>query len=80
MDRLDSEPNPEEIFVAAEEKALVERLVSTLPPLYREVLTLRYTEELTFDEIGKVLGKSLNTVKSQHRRAIIALRALLRTC
>jgi RNA polymerase sigma-70 factor, ECF subfamily len=44
---------------------------------YREVLVLHYQEEMTFEEIGKVLGKSLNTVKSQHRRAIIELRKIL---
>jgi len=44
---------------------------------YREVLVLHYQEEMTFEEIGKVLGKSLNTVKSQHRRAIIELRKML---
>ena len=44
---------------------------------YKEVLILHYQEEMTFEEIGKVLGKSLNTVKSQHRRALIELRKML---
>jgi RNA polymerase sigma-70 factor (ECF subfamily) len=44
---------------------------------YREVLILHYQEEMTFEEIGKILGKPLNTVKSQHRRAILELRRLL---
>jgi RNA polymerase sigma-70 factor (ECF subfamily) len=44
---------------------------------YREVLILHYQEEMTFEEIGKILNKSLNTIKSQHRRAIIELRKIL---
>ena len=44
---------------------------------YREVLILHYQEEMTFEEIGEILNKSLNTVKSQHRRAIIELRKIL---
>jgi RNA polymerase sigma-70 factor (ECF subfamily) len=44
---------------------------------YQEVLILHYQEEMTFEEIGKILNKSLNTVKSQHRRAVIELRKLL---
>jgi RNA polymerase sigma-70 factor (ECF subfamily) len=44
---------------------------------YREVLILHYQEEMTFEEIGKILNKSLNTVKSQHRRAIIELRKII---
>ena len=44
---------------------------------YKEVLILHYQEEMTFEEIGKILNKSLNTVKSQHRRAIIELRKII---
>jgi RNA polymerase sigma-70 factor (ECF subfamily) len=44
---------------------------------YREVLILHYQEEMTFEEIGKILNKPLNTIKSQHRRAIIELRKIL---
>ncbi|HEV7424395.1 MAG TPA: sigma-70 family RNA polymerase sigma factor [Candidatus Paceibacterota bacterium] len=43
----------------------------------KEILLLHYQEEMTFDEIGKVLDKSLNTVKSAHRRALIKLRKIL---
>jgi RNA polymerase sigma factor (sigma-70 family) len=44
---------------------------------YQEVIILHYQEELTFEEIGKILNKSPNTVKSQHRRALLELRKLL---
>jgi RNA polymerase sigma-70 factor (ECF subfamily) len=44
---------------------------------YREVLILHYQEEMTFEEIGKILDKPLNTVKSQHRRAIMELRKII---
>ena len=40
----------------------------------REILLLHYGEHLTFDEIGKILGEPLNTVKSRHRRALLELR------
>jgi RNA polymerase sigma-70 factor (ECF subfamily) len=73
----DTEPLADELFKKAEEKALIESALTKLSVTYREVLMLYYTEELTFDEIGKVLGKPLNTVKSQHRRALLALRKLL---
>jgi RNA polymerase sigma-70 factor (ECF subfamily) len=44
---------------------------------YREILVLHYQEDMTFEEIGKILDKPLNTVKSQHRRAILELRKIL---
>lgn len=53
------------------------KILERLPPNYQEVLTLHYQEEMTFEEIGKILKKPLNTVKSQHRRAIIELRKML---
>ena len=59
------------------DKKFLNNLLENLHPNYQEVLTLRYQEEMTFEEIGKILNKSLNTVKSQHRRAIIELRRML---
>jgi RNA polymerase sigma-70 factor, ECF subfamily len=51
-------------------------ILEKLRPMYREILVLHYQEHLTFREIGDVLEKSTDTVKSQHRRAIQALRSL----
>ncbi|HWA32077.1 MAG TPA: RNA polymerase sigma factor [Candidatus Paceibacterota bacterium] len=60
-----------------EDKELLEELLQKLRPNYREVLVLHYQEDMTFEEIGKVLGKPLNTVKSDHFRAIRELRKML---
>lgn len=68
---------PDELLVRAEDIQFVESLLSELNPLYKEVLTLRYSSNLTFEEIGNILKQPLHTVKSQHRRAIIALRRSL---
>lgn len=73
----DTEPLPDEIFAKAEEKKMLEENLTKLTPIHREVLLLHYTEHFTFDEIGKILGKSLNTAKSRHRRALAELRKLL---
>jgi RNA polymerase sigma-70 factor (ECF subfamily) len=73
----DSELLPDELLARAEDKNYIETLLTELNPIYREVLTLRYSSNLTFEEIGEILRKPLHTVKSQHRRALIALRACL---
>lgn len=73
----DTEPLADEIFAKAEEKDFLNRELSKLSPTNRETLLLHYSEHFTFDEIGKILGQSLNTVKSRHRRALIELRKLL---
>jgi RNA polymerase sigma-70 factor (ECF subfamily) len=72
----DSEPLPEKSLERIEDSELLEQFLAELPPDYRIVLVLHYQEEMTFDEIGKVLNKPLNTVKSHHRRALEMLRKL----
>lgn len=52
--------------------------LEALPPAQREVVRLHYTDELTFREIAAELGKSLNTVKSWHQRAVAALKRRLK--
>ena len=74
---IDTESLPDELWRRAEDREYVEALLLRLSPAFREVLYLRYNEELTFDEIGGVLGKSIDTVKSQHRRALLLLRKLI---
>jgi len=74
----DAEPLPPEILEQAENKKIVENLLERISPDYREVLLLHYVHEFTFEEIGKILNKPLDTVKSQHRRALIILRKILK--
>ncbi len=66
----DTDPLPEEQLVAIETTGELMSLLATLPEEYRTVLTLHYQEGMTFEEIGKVMGRPPNTVKSWHRRAL----------
>ncbi len=57
-----------------EERAALERAMSTLPIEQHEVLTLKIWGELTFAEIAATIEESPNTVASRYRLAIAALR------
>ncbi len=70
----DPAPLPEKIFADKELGRKLAAAMEGLKPDYRTVLLLYYNDHLTFEEIGEAVGKPLNTVKSQHRRALIALR------
>lgn len=72
----DGEPLPDELLILEEDKKRLGELVAKLFPIYQTILTMRYTEEFTFKEISEILQKPINTVKSQHRRALIELRKL----
>lgn len=53
--------------------------VGELSPMYREVVTLRFEEEMKLEEIAEVLDVPLSTVKTRLRRALVGLRGLLET-
>jgi RNA polymerase sigma-70 factor (ECF subfamily) len=75
----DDEPLPDKVAMQIEDKALLEKALDELTPLYREVLYLYYYEDMTLQEIATLLGKPIDTVKSQHRRGMRLLRdALIR--
>lgn len=72
----DDSPLPDELLQQEWEKDYLEKLLGRLPVHQREVTLLHHYEEMTFEEIGTLLGKPLNTVKSQYRRALLALQDL----
>jgi RNA polymerase sigma-70 factor (ECF subfamily) len=76
-DVADIEPLPDEIFIRKELGKELENALSKIRLDFREIILLRYTEELTFEEISEIVGKPLNTVKSHHLRALNTLRKLL---
>ncbi|MDD4290434.1 MAG: RNA polymerase sigma factor, partial [Patescibacteria group bacterium] len=56
---------------------ILQDAINNLSEKYRTVLLLHYKNDLTFDEISKIIKKPIDTVKSQYRRALILLRKLI---
>jgi len=79
-DRLPSgEPAPFDRAVATERRRHVGEALESLPLIYREVLTLRFEEEMKIEEIALVTGKPLSTVKTRLRRSLDRLKQSLET-
>ncbi|RJP51899.1 MAG: sigma-70 family RNA polymerase sigma factor [Anaerolineaceae bacterium] len=57
-----------------EERVLIQRALQKLPQNYREVILLRFAEDLQFNEIADQMDQNLEATKSLFRRAISALR------
>jgi RNA polymerase sigma-70 factor (ECF subfamily) len=55
------------------------RALDALPPAQREVVVLRFVDDLSLEQIAKAVGAPLGTVKSRLHHAIEKLRARLRT-
>ncbi len=63
------DPNPEEFWIKKQRSKDLKLLVESLPQRYRNLITLRYFDELSYDEIAVQLGIPLGTVKAQLFRA-----------
>jgi RNA polymerase sigma-70 factor, ECF subfamily len=57
-----------------EQAVLTAHALMQLPQHYREVLVLRYLEELPFAEVAQRMGRSLDSVKKLWIRALATLR------
>jgi RNA polymerase sigma-70 factor (ECF subfamily) len=68
------EPSPLEQFQSRENSAEIAAVLLTLEPNYREVLVLRFHEELSLEEIAEVTKARLSTVKSRLYRGLAALK------
>jgi RNA polymerase sigma-70 factor (ECF subfamily) len=73
----DPEPLPDEVFERASLASDARGALAQLPARDRAILSLRYEEEESFESISRILKIPANTVRSLHRRALIALRKLL---
>jgi RNA polymerase sigma-70 factor (ECF subfamily) len=71
------EPSPLEQFEFRENASEIAAVLQTLEPSYREVLTLRFHEELSLEEIASVTRAPLSTVKSRLYRGLAALKPRL---
>ncbi|MDB5274378.1 MAG: rpoE [Chitinophagaceae bacterium] len=69
MEFKDGGLNPMEEAIKAQKVALVQSIVTKLPPKYQTLVKLRYFEELSYEEIAVELDAPLGTVKAQLHRA-----------
>jgi RNA polymerase sigma-70 factor (ECF subfamily) len=69
-----SAPSPLEQFQSREDCAEVGEVLLKLEPPYREVLVLRFYEELSLEEIATLTRAPLSTVKSRLYRGLAALK------
>ena len=71
----DEPDTPERSLLAADERAVLDRLIGKLPPEFREVVILRELEELSYREIAEITALPIGTVMSRLARARARMRA-----
>jgi RNA polymerase sigma-70 factor, ECF subfamily len=82
--RLEDAPEPESgeadalgVLLRAEEDAIVRSRVAEMPPETRELLALRFADDLGWREIGEILGEDPATLRQRSSRVIRELREAL---
>ena len=66
----------EDVIITDQIREDVKYLIKELPHLQREVLKMRYDQNLSFKEIAEITGVSINTALGRMRYAILNLRRL----
>jgi len=66
-----------QLLVTRENERAVQLSLLKIPAYYREVLLLRFNEELALEEIAAVLATPISTVKSRLYRGLAALKSVL---
>lgn len=71
-------PLPEDIVVAKSEWSIALDLLAQLTDDQRDVIILRFIEELSLAEVAETLGKTVGAVKALQHRALASLARLLK--
>ena len=70
-------PSPFDEAVAHQQQERFEAALGRISPVFREVLVLRLQEQMKLEEIARMIGIPLSTVKTRIYRGVMALRPLL---
>ena len=66
--------HPEKNLVRSQEQDALLRMIRKLPPERQNLLILKFVENMSNAEIGKIMGRSEGAVKSLYHRTLLALR------
>jgi RNA polymerase sigma-70 factor (ECF subfamily) len=58
-------PDPEEKLILKQKEKLLQTIVKKLNPRYRELIDMRYFQQLSYSEIAEKLNLPIGTVKAQ---------------
>lgn len=73
-----NQPNPEEAMIRMQRDESLKRIVDGLKEPYRQIVRLRYYEDLSYEEIAEKLHIPLGTVKVRLSRAKDLLAAIMK--
>ena len=73
-----SQPNPEEMMIRMQRDAALKEIVDQLKEPYRQIIRLRYYEDLSYEDIAEQLKIPIGTVKVRLNRAKALLSSVIK--
>lgn len=64
-----NEPLPDEIMERAEMALMLDRIIMSLPENYREIITLKEIDGLSYEDIARITDQNVNTLRVNLSRA-----------
>ena len=72
------QPNPEELMIRTQRDAALKEIVNQLKEPYRQIIELRYYEDLSYEEIAERMKIPIGTVKIRLNRAKTLLSSIVK--
>jgi RNA polymerase sigma-70 factor (ECF subfamily) len=66
---LNNEPSPYEILENNETSEILNRIIAGLPDNYRQIITLKEIDGLSYDEVAEITNQNINTLRVNLSRA-----------
>lgn len=73
-----NQPNPEEAMIRMQRDEALKQIVDQMKEPYRQIIRMRYYDDLSYEEIASKLGIPLGTVKVRLSRAKTLLAAIVK--
>jgi RNA polymerase sigma-70 factor (ECF subfamily) len=70
----DEELKPDELYALTENKIHIEKIMNELSIVQKQVIMLKYMNEMSLSEVAEVMKIPIDTAKSHHRRALKRLK------
>jgi RNA polymerase sigma-70 factor (ECF subfamily) len=66
---INNEPSPYEILENNETGQILNRIIDELPEIYRQIITLKEIDGLSYDEVAAITNQNINTLRVNLSRA-----------
>lgn len=73
------QPDPETLALSGELNEVVSRALDSLSPKYRDVFVLAVFQKMSYEDITKIVGRSVLSVKTDIYRARLAMKEMINT-